>query len=151
MFDSLLAPTALTAPATHALTVSNIFELEDPITVSVPATESMSRLIEFLALEDNWDGDGSLAPSFSSIFMGLRLFLDLHQLASNSTVYPSVDGGILIEWRYRSWAYSLRFLNDESIEFFGIGLENEEETDEIGLVFGEYDEIKALVQKTLSG
>ena len=110
----------------------------------------MFQLLEFLRLENDWDEDGSPAPSYLSILMALRLLCDLENLWKVASVYPSMDGGVLIEWRQNHWAYSLRLLNDNTLSFYGVDIESDEETDEITEKFVNFDEIKDLIQYTWS-
>lgn len=116
---------------------------------SVPATDTVLRLLDFVSLEDNWDGDASPAPSCNSVTMAIRFLVDIKGFESLASVYPCTDGGVLLEWAVNGWGYSLRALNDETITFFGVEITGDGEIDDIEVPFNEYETIKDAIEGTL--
>ena len=57
-----------------------------------------AKLEEFRKLEDDWDGDGSLAPSSEIIEASIKLAERLKQTETPPHVEPSVNGTISFEW-----------------------------------------------------
>lgn len=103
-----------------------------------PGNESFLRLIDFLDLSHDWDNDGSDAPSLDSVLMAARILFDHEDLRSRSHVYPTRDGGILIEWDHIGWGYSLRVLNAGHFEFFGVEYGGNLEKDADPIAYGDY-------------
>ncbi|MCY3858565.1 MAG: hypothetical protein OXG25_06620 [Gammaproteobacteria bacterium] len=128
--------------------VSNIALVESQRS-SVPATDTVLRLLDFVTLEDNWDGDASPAPSCNSITMANRFLVDVKGLESLASVYPCTDGGVLLEWTVNDWGYSLRTLNDETIAFFGVEITGDGEIGDIEVPFSDYETIIDAIEGTL--
>ena len=102
------------------------------------SNESFVRLISFLSLSYDWDNDGSDAPSLESVNMAARLLRDHEELRTRSCVYPTRDGGILIEWDHIGWGYSLRVLNDGNFEFLGVEFDGNHEKDHGPIAYSDY-------------
>lgn len=116
-----------------------------------PSKESFLRLIEFLDLSHDWDDDGSDAPSLDSVIMAARILLDREELRSRAYVYPTRDGGILIEWDHLGWGYSLRVLNTGHFEFFGVEYGGALEKDPGPIAYGDYLVLMEHIGESLKG
>ena len=112
--------------------------------------ESIARLLRFYYLNDDWDDDGSPAPSDETICLAMSLLMDSKFLLESSSVFPSFEGGILIEWRKRGWGYSLLLLNNGHIVFFGVEIAGNEELDEMTVLRDDIDSLMKNITTLLS-
>ena len=107
--------------------------------------ESIARLLRFYHLKDDWDGDASPAPSDESICLAISLLMNHQFLLKTASVFPSFEGGILVEWRKSGWGYSLLVLNNGQIEFFGIEIDGSDELNEITVANEELEQLMARI------
>ena len=107
--------------------------------------ESIARLIRFKYLKDDWDEEGSPSPSNQSICIALSILMNNKFLMESASVFPSFEGGILIEWRKGGWGYSLLILNNDKIEFIGVEILGSRELDQVIGNIGDLDLLLARI------
>ena len=87
----------------------------------------MARLTDLGNLRDGWhDGEGS-APSAEAIKVAKTFLRQRPSLAGALSVFPTLAGGVLLEFEVRGWDYSVEIEADGGLEFFGIQIEGPEE------------------------
>lgn len=133
MFESSTVNVLPVADTTHEYTRTG--RVESPTYVQPRAIgltdECSRRFMELFCLEEDWHEDGIVRPAMASVALSLMFLADEPQLRNQVRVYPTYEGGILLEYRFDGWDYALRFLNEGSIEFYGIEIDG---PDEIGVL-----------------
>ena len=90
------------------------------IEASPEATRLISRLQEIAALEAGWM-DGSADSINGEAVEAAQRFINLFpELVPASRVFPMESGGVLLEFEFLGWDYSVEFQNSGSIEIYGI-------------------------------
>lgn len=70
-----------------------------------------AKLEEFRKLEDDWDGDGSLAPTAEIIDASIKLAERLKQTESPPHVEPSVNGTMHFEWGTQEFSHDIEVVS----------------------------------------
>jgi hypothetical protein len=74
-----------------------------------------AKLEEFRKLEDDWDGDGSLAPSPEIIEASIRLAKRLKETETPPWVEPSVNGSMHFEWRTQESSHDIEVVSTTQV------------------------------------
>lgn len=89
----------------------------------------LKGLVKLRTLQDGWDGEGSLAienDALASAAMILVLVPELHELIR---VYPTFEGGVLLEYITTDWSYSVEVAPTGTVAFCGVEIEGSDEFD----------------------
>jgi hypothetical protein len=70
-----------------------------------------AKIEEFRKLEDDWDGEGSLAPSSEIINASIKLAERLRQTETPPHVEPSVNGTMHFEWGTREFSHDIEVVS----------------------------------------
>ena len=86
-------------------------------------------------LRDNWDGDGSKAPSLATVGRAVRTaeLLAAHGYPAPTTATATRAGGILITWEDDPAYREIEIVGPERIEWMTIGPDQKAEHGEISL------------------
>lgn len=99
--------------------------LFDPLTAA--QDKLFQRLNHLSTLSPGWlDGQGKAITPASVETAGFFIAVS-HQTAETYKLYPSEEGGLLVEFEWNDWDYSVECLPDGSIEIYGISLRNDDE------------------------
>lgn len=99
--------------------------LYDPTTAA--QTKLFERLAHLSSLSEGWlDGEGRSVTLEVREAAGFFIALS-HQTAEAYRLYPSEAGGILVEFEWENWDYTVEFLPDGKIEMYGISLNDDAE------------------------
>ena len=91
----------------------------------------MERLTDLGILNDGWhDGQGS-APSDEAIKAARDLLRQRPSLAGALTVFPTLGGGVLLEFEVHGWDYSVEIEADGAVEFLGVQVKGTEELEPV--------------------
>ena len=103
------------------------------------------RLTELAALNDGWhDGAGSRIDPIA-IENARKFLLKRPDHCADFRIYPNLDSGIQIEFVLHGWDFSVEFLPNGYIEFYGVSVDGSDEIDPISFdalsdeFYGEYD------------
>lgn len=78
------------------------------------------RLDGFYRVRDGWyNGDGT-APSLAAIAVANLLLDHKPRLASFVGIFPLIEGGVLFEFKYEKWDYSIEIDNRGDLELLGV-------------------------------
>jgi len=99
--------------------------LYDAITAA--QTKLFERLQYLITLQDGWlDGGGNATTPHAAESAGYFIALS-HHTAESYRLYPSEAGGVLVEFEWNSWDYTVECLPDGRLEMYGISLIDEDE------------------------
>ena len=88
-----------------------------------------SRLDEFRKLDNGWHDGAGVKISDHAFAAADKMLQKRLTLAGVYRIYPTVLGGILFEFEWNGWDYSIEFSPDGSLEFYGIQIDGDEELD----------------------
>jgi hypothetical protein len=94
--------------------------------ICAPCHESFEEL---RALKDGWDGEGSLAIRTDALASATTLLVLVPELQDLVCVYPTFEGGVLLEYMMRDWSYSLEIASTGSVGFCGVQVSGQDEFD----------------------
>lgn len=100
-------------PQTHVGELSHSFQTD----AQWLAVEQ--RLAELAALPSNWNDDGAPPISASALQVTRQLLAQRRPLIGLSVIFPSPDGGVLIEYVRGVWDLTVEVSPDGSLEIFG--------------------------------
>lgn len=101
-------------------------EVIDP-DVAETVVKCMDRLRELKSLQPGWhDGEGD-APSEDAVRTAKSLISKRSSLAQQFHIFPTPQGGIMIEFEYAGWDYSVEVDQAGDIEFYGIEIEGDKQ------------------------
>lgn len=95
----------------------------------------LERIEEIIKMKNNWTLDkeeGINSPTVESIIETKRILpiMDKYKGKNRFYIYPSMDGGISIEWSKNNWEVSVQVVDDgKSYEFLAVNVENREYID----------------------
>jgi hypothetical protein len=99
--------------------------LYDPITAA--QTKLFERLTHLSSLSEGWlDGQGRSITLEACDTAGFFIALS-HQTAEAYRLYPSEVGGLLVEFEWEGWDYTVECLPDGNLEMYGISLNDDAE------------------------
>lgn len=99
--------------------------LYDAITAA--QTKLFDRLVHLSTLPDGWlDGKGKSVTSHATETAGYFIALS-HHTAESYRLYPSEVGGLLVEFEWGGWDYTVECLPDGRLEMYGISLTDDTE------------------------
>lgn len=115
----------------------------------------LERLEEISKMRDKWTLDkeeGINPPTEKSIIETKRILPIMSQYEINTRfyIYPSMSGGIYIEWSKDNWEASVEILPDgKTYEFLAVNIENRESIDsgKIDLIFNFENDYQSFVNK----
>ncbi|WP_417218144.1 hypothetical protein [Arthrobacter sp.] len=85
------------------------------------------RLRDFAALPSRWDGDEAVQISSTALDAAQKLLQSVNRENANVPgVFPTEDGGVLIEWANAAGVRSVEILSDGSFEMFALRLDQRE-------------------------
>ena len=97
---------------------------------SIKKTEDcVTYLIKLARMEDGWYDEDSRAPSEGSVLKAIELLHLVPELDDLVSTGPIYEGGVILEYQAKNWSYSLEILNSGKIEFYGIEINGDGETD----------------------
>ncbi len=80
-----------------------------------------ARLVEFAGLNSGWDGDAAEQISSVALEAAQMLLRAIDEAGITSpAVFPTVEGGVLVEWASAGSVRSVEILNDASFETFAL-------------------------------
>ncbi|MGQ0776896.1 MAG: hypothetical protein ACT4NY_21175 [Pseudonocardiales bacterium] len=124
----------------------SFFEISDSLSqVSTISMHVFERLSELRGLSMGWlDGEGE-PISEDVITYVRRLLRDLHdRVLTEVRIYPTVEGGVRLEWQRYSTEFSLDFWPDRAVLYHEIDLDTGSET-ERRLSFDEFKDVRVLL------
>lgn len=93
----------------------------------------LARLEEIIKMKQNWTLDkeeGIAAPTEESIIESSRILSIMSKYENQYYIYPSMEGGILIEWSQDNWEASVEVSPDsKSYEFLAVNVQNKDYID----------------------
>lgn len=120
----------------------------EPLRLSVISIHMMhvfDRLAEFRSLPAGWlDGEGE--PISGDVVDYVRSVLENLEdnVLSEVYIYPTLEGGVRLEWRRYSTEFSLDFRSDRTVLYDEIDLDTGGETERL-LSFDEFKDIRVLL------
>lgn len=91
--------------------------------VSADLERCRTRLAELRQLESGWhDGEG-VALKSAAIEAAEKLIAKRWGLAGAYRIFPTEEGGVLIEFEHNGWDFSLEFSPAGSVEMFGVEID----------------------------
>lgn len=97
-------------------------------TYSEPVDDPYLRsLLDLMDLQNGWDGEGSVRLGRPAINAGLLVYAVIPSQFRPVCVYPTHDGGVLIEYRSRHWACSIEIAKNGDIELYGVEIAGNDE------------------------
>lgn len=92
------------------------------------------------AMVDNWDGEGARAPTHIAIAMCQHWIDGLPAWWPQPSIYPSVEGGVIMEWNHDKVDLFLTFDNSGQVEadanWYGINTSKRDIDDALDVIFG---------------
>jgi hypothetical protein len=84
--------------------------------------KAFDELLSFRLLEDDWDGDGTLAPKHEVVDTALNIALQLRSLETTTPdfVIVGVNSTIFFEWHYDTFVYEIEVISPNDVEFRNI-------------------------------
>ncbi|MDH0865737.1 hypothetical protein [Mitsuaria sp. GD03876] len=87
--------------------------------IDAPWLAVEKRLDELAALPANWNDEGSPPISASALHVTRQLLAHRRPLIGLGVLFPSPDGGVLIEYVRGHWDLTVEINADGSLEIFG--------------------------------
>lgn len=106
------------------------------------------RIVELSKLEDGWCNEEveSKGPSIRSIGFALKILDEIPKLLDLISVYPAYEGGILFEYQFSNWDYTVKFCNSEFFEIYGIEIVGDGSYDK---VFTSFEDLLLKIKSTV--
>ena len=91
--------------------------------------DCINSLFRMLKLEDSWYDEDSRAPNETSILKAIEILHRTPGLTDLISTGPLYEGGVILEYEANDWSYSLEVPNSGKIEFYGVEITGDDETD----------------------
>lgn len=127
--NSVATPT-ITISEDCLLSATSDFSITKSIfSTDVDSAPCLGSLDELRTLQDGWDGEGSVAIRNDALASAAMLLVSVPELQELIRVYPTFEGGVLLEYMTRDWSYSLEVASTGSVGFCGVQISGREEFD----------------------
>ncbi len=127
--NSVAPPTTTVSEDSLFCATSDFSITKSIFSTDVDSAPCLGYLDELRTLQDGWDGEGSLAIRNDALSCAAMLLVSVPELKDSIRVYPTFEGGVLLEYTTGDWSYSLEVAPTGSVGFCGVQISGRDEFD----------------------